>query len=280
MPGRKFDAGRGYRYGFNGQEMENEIKGISNIYKFEYRIHDPRIGRFLSTDPLEKEYPWNTPYAFAENRPIDGHDLEGREWENFMSKFKKPGELKIKLPNEESAQIQVFKSDVKNSKKTFSEIKSSFKTTPEKLLTNKNAEFQPPVDKNGRPSQFKEDSYIKIDIPGPLNNGYVKVVNIYEDENTISATFATMEGHIEKGIITFTLTDKGQGNMNFTIASTSEVDMGLAPEGYARSEQKKSWQLVLDNFVKQTGGTEEKRETFILNEKPEIYFKPEEIYFE
>ena len=90
MPGRKFDAGRGYRYGFNGQEMENEIKGISNIYKFEYRIHDPRIGRFLSTDPLEKEYPWNTPYAFAENRPIDGHDLEGREWENFMRSLKSP----------------------------------------------------------------------------------------------------------------------------------------------------------------------------------------------
>ena len=30
MPGRKFSAGSGYRYGFNGQENDNEVKGIGN----------------------------------------------------------------------------------------------------------------------------------------------------------------------------------------------------------------------------------------------------------
>lgn len=43
-------------------------------------MHDPRVGRFFATDPLEKEYPWNSPYAFSENRVIDGIDLEGREF--------------------------------------------------------------------------------------------------------------------------------------------------------------------------------------------------------
>jgi uncharacterized protein (TIGR02594 family) len=38
------------------------------------------LGRFLSVDPLFKEYAWNSTYAFAENRVIDGIDLEGSEW--------------------------------------------------------------------------------------------------------------------------------------------------------------------------------------------------------
>lgn len=43
-------------------------------------MHDARLGRFLSVDPLAPEYPWNSTYAFAENRVIDGIDLEGAEW--------------------------------------------------------------------------------------------------------------------------------------------------------------------------------------------------------
>ena len=73
-------AAAGYRYGFQGQEMDNEIKGVGNSYAFEYRIQDPRLGRFLSIDPLAGAYAWNSPYAFAENRVIDGVDLEGKEW--------------------------------------------------------------------------------------------------------------------------------------------------------------------------------------------------------
>lgn len=42
-------------------------------------MHDPRLGRFFSTDPLAKEFPWNSPYAFSENRVIDGIELEGAE---------------------------------------------------------------------------------------------------------------------------------------------------------------------------------------------------------
>lgn len=33
-------------------------------------------------DPLFKDYPWNSSYAFAENRVIDGVDLEGREFKS------------------------------------------------------------------------------------------------------------------------------------------------------------------------------------------------------
>ena len=73
-----------YRFGFNGQEKDNEIKGIGNSLDFSFRIYDSRIGRFMSVDPLAKDYPWNSTYAFAENRVIDGIDLEGvRNISNF-----------------------------------------------------------------------------------------------------------------------------------------------------------------------------------------------------
>lgn len=69
-----------YRFGFNGQEKVNEWAGIGNFMEFSERGQDTRTGRFITYDPLAKQYPWNSPYAFAENRPIDGIDLEGREF--------------------------------------------------------------------------------------------------------------------------------------------------------------------------------------------------------
>jgi RHS repeat-associated protein len=81
------DSSFGYRFGFNGQEKDDEVKGSGNSLSFKYRIYDPRLGRFLSVDPLFASYPWNSTYAFAENRPIDGIDLEGTEWLNSTSVY-------------------------------------------------------------------------------------------------------------------------------------------------------------------------------------------------
>lgn len=80
MPGRQYGAGAGYRYGFNGKENDNEVKGLGNQQDYGMRIYDNRIGRFLSVDPITKMYPELTPYQFASNRPIDGVDLDGLEY--------------------------------------------------------------------------------------------------------------------------------------------------------------------------------------------------------
>ena len=66
----------GYRYFFNGQESDNEVLGERALHAFEYRLHDTRIGRFWSVDPLAGKFPWNSTYAFAENRVVDGRELE------------------------------------------------------------------------------------------------------------------------------------------------------------------------------------------------------------
>lgn len=69
----------GYRYGFNGQEKDNEIKGAGNSYDYGFRVYDARLGRFLSVDPLFREFPWYSPYQFAGNKPIVAIDLDGLE---------------------------------------------------------------------------------------------------------------------------------------------------------------------------------------------------------
>ena len=78
MPGRKYQAGSDYRYGFNGKEKDNETTGTTT-YDYGFRIYNPALGRFLSVDPLTKSYPWNSTYAFAENDVIRSIDLDGLE---------------------------------------------------------------------------------------------------------------------------------------------------------------------------------------------------------
>ncbi|GGZ48899.1 hypothetical protein GCM10008088_07770 [Mesonia mobilis] len=78
LPGRHGNTSD-YRYGFNGKEADNEIKGEGLQIDYGFRIYDPRLGRFLSQDPLFKSFPWYTPYQFAGNKPIESVDLDGLE---------------------------------------------------------------------------------------------------------------------------------------------------------------------------------------------------------
>ncbi len=78
VPNRHYST-PAYRYGFQGQEKDDELKGEGNSINFTYRMHDPRVGRFFALDPLAKVFHWNSPYAFSENRVIDAFELEGAE---------------------------------------------------------------------------------------------------------------------------------------------------------------------------------------------------------
>jgi RHS repeat-associated protein len=77
-----------YRYGFQGQEKDDEIKGDKGkSLNYTFRMHDPRVGRFFARDPLSTSYPHNSPYAFSENKVIQFVELEGLEV--YLSKAQK-----------------------------------------------------------------------------------------------------------------------------------------------------------------------------------------------
>jgi len=64
------------RYTFNGKELDREWDRMD----FEARPYNRKTGRFEGEDPLFKDFPFNTPYAYAQNMVINGIDLEGGEW--------------------------------------------------------------------------------------------------------------------------------------------------------------------------------------------------------
>ena len=66
-----------YRYGFNGKEKDNDVKGKGNQLDFGARIYDPRAGRFLSVDPRFKDYPGQSSYVYSSNNPVLYIDAEG-----------------------------------------------------------------------------------------------------------------------------------------------------------------------------------------------------------
>lgn len=53
------------------------MKGSGNSYTTEFRQYDPRLGRWLTFDPLSDIQPSYSPYAFSNNNPIFGSDPDG-----------------------------------------------------------------------------------------------------------------------------------------------------------------------------------------------------------
>jgi len=82
-----------YRFGFQGQEMDDEVKGENNSVNYKYRVHDPRLGRFFAVDPLSDKYPHYSAYSFSGNRLIDAFEFEGLENITFHSGVKLTGAL-------------------------------------------------------------------------------------------------------------------------------------------------------------------------------------------
>ncbi|MCB9251871.1 MAG: hypothetical protein H6605_05350 [Flavobacteriales bacterium] len=99
--GRMWSSGSAekYRFGFNGKEKDDET--LTQDYGF--RIYNPSLGRFLSVDPLTREYPWYSPYHFAGNMPIWATDIDGLE-PRLASKSSN-GNVSIEIYKDESGLV-------------------------------------------------------------------------------------------------------------------------------------------------------------------------------
>ena len=84
MPGRH-GSSASYRYGFQGQEKDDELKGEGNFIAYADRGYDPRIGRFITIDAYANAMPSQSPYSYALNNPIYFVDSDGN--------WPKPSEL-------------------------------------------------------------------------------------------------------------------------------------------------------------------------------------------
>lgn len=74
LPGRSYQI-ETYPFGYNGKREDDE----TGYLDYGSRLYDPNLGRFLSTDPRYKKYPFFSPYLYAGNNPIRYIDKDGEE---------------------------------------------------------------------------------------------------------------------------------------------------------------------------------------------------------
>ncbi|MEM7110358.1 MAG: putative toxin, partial [Bacteroidota bacterium] len=74
----------------NNYLFHNKTELIDDLnlgwYDFKYRLHNPKVGRFFTIDPLAEDYYYNSTYAFAENKLGRGIELEGAELLPFFAR--------------------------------------------------------------------------------------------------------------------------------------------------------------------------------------------------
>lgn len=148
-------------------------------------MHDPRLGRFFAVDPLAPDYPWNSPYAFSENRVIDAIELEGLEKYLIIYEMTKvSGKLYIKkvtiqtLINKNTNQIISYHFSNKVDKEAYKKNKIVIREKPNNssdlfLFDDPLTEMQQFVLQNGKKTI--------VDLPLYKENNYGKILNYNED---------------------------------------------------------------------------------------------------
>lgn len=76
MPENNWQSGLS-RYGFNGHENDNEVKGTGNHIAFGDYGYDTRLGRRWQIEPKIKDMPFNSSYSTYSNNPIWLNDISG-----------------------------------------------------------------------------------------------------------------------------------------------------------------------------------------------------------
>lgn len=128
MPGRKFNP-NSHRFGFNGQEEDKEWLG-GQVVSFKFRIHDPRIVRFLSIDPLASKYPFYSPYQFASNSPVMAKELEGLESSNIVNNTEQiDNEIPDNLSKEQSNRFGTIRRNIEQQIRDFRAVGANDRAT-------------------------------------------------------------------------------------------------------------------------------------------------------
>jgi RHS repeat-associated protein len=211
------------RYGFNGKENDNEVKGDGNQQDYGFRIYDPRLGRFLSVDPLTKSYPELTPYQFASNTPIQAIDLDGLEaaykWGEGKLNSTLPSIKKVDyyttqaeatnkifgvynmIKNAPLKQVEdgYFTSEthtyiivMKSTFKRFEMLKNTYTNRPKLLNNNKAATYYPIDSPYDNDTKLEKGDGMIIDIGGPFN-GAVRFTDVQTNNTSFKLTAQTLD---------------------------------------------------------------------------------------
>ena len=71
------------------------MKGDGDQIDYGMRVYDPRIGRWLSLDPLQAKYPNESPYVYVSGNPLLYSDKEGKEKIITIKTYHKDGSVTV-----------------------------------------------------------------------------------------------------------------------------------------------------------------------------------------
>ncbi|MEQ1733434.1 MAG: hypothetical protein ABL940_07160 [Bacteroidia bacterium] len=112
LKGRTFN-GSGSRYGFNGQEKDNEVAGAGNSMTAEYWQYDSRLGRRWNIDPVPQIK--RSDYSCLGNNPIWYNDVLGNTFDEKSEKHVKKIDKRIERRESElNTNINNLESQIKN----------------------------------------------------------------------------------------------------------------------------------------------------------------------
>ena len=184
--------GEGYRYSFNGKERDTEgMGGSGSTYDYGFRIYNPNIIRFLSTDPLSRNYAYYSTYQFAGNTPIQAIDLDGLEI-YYAQSGEKIGTYGT------STEVRVINANaLKEARKEFAVYTNSLNTDPtatneylgSKLLTEGSVTFAdyftttPDATKNAPLVRYKKDCDCNCSSKKQMENAGYKVTGAESELN-------------------------------------------------------------------------------------------------
>jgi len=103
-------------------EKDDEVEGQGNSYTTQFRAYDPRLGKWLSLDPLMDKYPSQSPYVAFNNNPLFYNDPSGLEGEDPY------GKLKSTETTEDVVSIATYDEDAEKNKNKYIIIQTK-KTT-------------------------------------------------------------------------------------------------------------------------------------------------------
>jgi hypothetical protein len=177
MPGRSYESGA-YRYGFNGQEKSDEIKGSGNSYTAEFWEYDPRVGRRWNLDP--RATTGVSSYSAFNNSPILLSDPYG-DTTTYVDKNNKV--IHVNMKDKGTDIIRINSIEYENWK-TFLEDKKSDKSIIERMgrksgekigRTIFGFDFMNTDDKTGTFTTPEYGTNINNKIPSHLTKGGVSI---------------------------------------------------------------------------------------------------------
>jgi RHS repeat-associated protein len=159
-------------------EKDDEVKGSGNSYDFGARLHDPRIARFLTRDPLEHRFNYQSTYVFAGNNPIKFIDYNGEGIQSTDVRRNKDGTYTV-VGAKADGDVNVYLVDDKG-KRTGKIVAQTLSSFDFMTTNNKTGEFT-----------FKHSKPITFDLKNIDVSGTVRV-NEHEKREIFDADFSQL----------------------------------------------------------------------------------------